>query len=353
MQSPSRLKPAMSPATPPQSVSISEVAREAGVSIATVSRVINGVANKAAPDTVARVRAVIATMGYRPSSAGRVLRSGQSRLVAVLASNMGNPTMPAIAAATEVALRRAGFVMVLCDTHDRPDLQDEYLREMRAQSARALVLLGAVDSPVLRDLAVAGEPVIYVNRRSPVEGTKAPYVGIDNRAAGLDVASWMARQSLTSVAMIHGALTSSATLDRVQGFQEGLLSHAIALPKRSVLTVNGQEHLEIGRLSMLRLLAQKSLPQAVFCTSDLIAYGAHRVTLESGQPRANDIVFVGFDDSPINPWVAPWLSTVRVPYAQFGDAIVQALQSPTRLEIILRHELIIRAVMAGVGASHS
>ena len=114
-------------------VSISAVAAHAGVSIATVSRVVNGVSNKASAATTARMQASIASLRYRPTGAGRALRSGQSRLVAVLAANMANPTMPAIAAAAEVALRCAGFVMVLCDIHDKPELQDEYRLEMRSQ----------------------------------------------------------------------------------------------------------------------------------------------------------------------------------------------------------------------------
>jgi LacI family transcriptional regulator len=131
--------------------------------------------------------------------------------VAVLATNMANPTMPAIAAAAEVALRGAGFVMVLCDTNDRADLQDEYLLEMRSQYARGLVLLGAVDSPVLRDFARAGERLVFVNQLSPVAGAPERYVGIDKLAAGADLAHWTAARQLSDVALIHARLTSSAT----------------------------------------------------------------------------------------------------------------------------------------------
>ena len=330
---------------PRESVSISAVAAHAGVSIATVSRVVNGVSNKASELTVARVRAAIATLGYRPTGAGRALRSGQSRLVAVLAANMANPIMPAIAAAAEVALRRAGFVMVLCDTHERPELQDEYLLEMRAQYARGLVLLGAVDSPVLRDFAHAGEPLVFVNRRSPVAGSRERYVGIDNRLAGAEVAYWMVSQKFLALALIHARLSSSATAERVQGFQDVLKEHGIALPKSRVQTLAGAEHLKIGYQGMARLLTHKVRPHAVFCTSDLIAYGAQRRAAESGLQIGRDMVLVGFDDSPMNPWVAPWLHAVRVPYAQYGAAIVQALNGDPIQNIILPHELVIRSTV--------
>lgn len=325
-----------------ESVSISEVAAHVGVSIATVSRVMNGVYGKVSAQTIDRVRAAIATLGYRPTGAGRALRSGQSRLVAVLAANMANPTMPAIAAAAEVALRGAGYVMVLCDTHDQPELQDEYLLEMRAQYARGLVLLGAVDSPVLRTFAHAGENLVFVNRRSPVPDTPERYVGIDNLAAGAEVAQWMADQHFTGVGLIHARLSSSATAQRVQGFRDRLQQRGIKLPKSRVQTVAGAEHLQIGYQGMTRLLDQAQPPRAVFCTSDLIAYGAHRRALESGLRVGTDLTLVGFDDSPMNPWVAPWLHAVRVPYADYGAAIVQALAADTSLSIILPHELVIR-----------
>ncbi len=325
------------------SVSISSVAAHAGVSIATVSRVVNGVANKASTATVARVQTAIATLGYRPTGAGRALRSGQSRLVAVLAANMANPTMPAIVAAAEVALRGAGYVMVLCDTHERPDLQDEYLLEMRAHYARGLVLLGAVDSPVLRSFVQTGEPLVFVNRRSPVGGASQRYVGIDNLRAGAEVALWIAAQGFGAVGLIHARLSSSATADRVTGFRAALKDSGIALPARRIQTVAGAEHLQIGYRGMQRLLAQAKPPQVVFCTSDLIAYGAHRRAREAGLQLGRDLVLIGFDDSPMNAWVAPWLHAVRVPYAAYGEAIVRALADTTSSAIILAHELVIRA----------
>jgi LacI family transcriptional regulator len=88
---------------------------------------------------------------------------------------------------------------------------------------------------------------------------------------------------------------------------------------------------------MANLLAQPTRPDAVFCTSDLIAYGAHRRAEEAGA----SIAFVGFDDSPLNAWIAPWLNAVRVPYAEYGEAIVRALQAGAG-DIVLRHELVAR-----------
>jgi LacI family transcriptional regulator len=324
-------------------VSISDVARRAGVSIATVSRVVNGVAKKASPETVARVQEAVSALGYRPLGAGRALRRRESRLVAVLAANLANPAMAAIAAAAEVALRGAGYMMVLCDTHDEPDLQDEYLLQMRAQYACGLVLLGAVDSPMLREFWAAREPLVFVNRSNPVPGGFGPYVGIDHHGAGRDVASWFHQRGWSDVALIHGRLSSSATADRVEGFRSELKACGLALVASRVQTKGGADHLQIGHHGMAKLLSRK-LPQAVFCTSDLIAYGAFRAASERGLLAGRDYVLVGFDDSPLNEWVAPWLHAVRVPYGEYGAAIVRALAAGPHSDerIVLPHQLNVR-----------
>lgn len=325
------MKPRKPPVRPRPAASISDVARKAGVSIATVSRVVNGVANKASAETVARVRDAIAAVGYRPTGAGQALRKGHSRLVAVLAANLANPAMTAVAASIETALRDIGLAMVLCDTHERPDLQDEYLLEMRAQAVRATIVLGAVQSPYL-PVAVAGDsPVLFVNRRCPGR-PEAPFVGIDNAAAGIAVADFLReRRPKGRLALIHGPLTSSATADRIAAFRRRLEKDKGRLAAGDIVTAPGLDHLEIGYRAMSDLLVGGA-PAGIFCLSDLIAFGAHRRLREASRTAPDDVLLVGFDDSPLNDWVAPWLSSVRVPYRAFGPSIVSALERLWRQE---------------------
>ena len=317
--------------------SVSTVAARAHVSIATVSRVINGVPNKASAATAERVWQAVEELGYRPVSVGRALRNRRSRLVALLAANLANPAMAAIAASAEAALREAGLVMVLCDTHDRADLQDEYLLEMRAQLACAMVLLGAVASPQLAAMRQEGETLLFVNRRSP--DAPAPFVGIDNHAAGAEVATFMRSRGVTAPGIIHGPRTSSATDARVTGFLHAVGRHA------RIATAPDLEHTAIGYRRALDVLPDDG-PRGIFCGSDLIAYGAHRRLNEAGLRVPDDVLLVGFDDNPLNDWVAPWLNSVRVPYDAFGPAVVAALDAAWRGEnvmTVLPHRLVIRS----------
>jgi LacI family transcriptional regulator len=310
-----------------------------------VSRVVNGVAKKASPETAARVWAAVHALGYRPMSVGQTLRQRQSRLVALLAANLANPAMAAIAASVEAALRSAGLVMVLCDTHDRADLQDEYLLEMRAQLVRATVLLGAVASPQLTALTRAGDTLLFVGRRSPAETAAAPacFIGIDNRRAGMDVAALLRQHGVTAPGLIHGPRSSSATADRINGFLAAQPNPASVRAG----SADGLDHVDIGYRCALDVLGPEGARRGVFCASDLIAYGAHRRLVEAGLQVPRDVILVGFDDNPLNDWVAPWLSSVRVPYGRFGPMVADALVPLERGEAvreILPHQLVPRGL---------
>jgi LacI family transcriptional regulator len=330
---------------PAARVSLSIIAHQAGVSVATVSRIANGHFNRARPETIERVQKLLDAHDYRPDQIGRALRRGESRIVALLAPNLNNPAMGAIATSTEAALREAGFVMILCDTHDEPKRQDEYLEAMRAQSVQGYVVVSAVESAVLRRFLDRGEPIVLVGRRQPQGARHAPFVGIDNHAAGAAVADHLVDAGCERLGMIHTGLSSSAIADRAAGFMERLAQRGVAANRVSRASSSNLQHLEAG-YAAIRALTATGWPDGLFCTSDLMAYGAHRHAAETGIAVPRQCRIVGIDDSPLNPWLAPWLTSVHVPYPEFGPVIVEQLAAvlagaatPDRL---LPHRLVIR-----------
>lgn len=325
--------------------SIAAVARHASVSTATVSRIVNGVTNKASVETVKRVQKAVSELGYRPSSAGQTLRRSESRLVALIAANLANPAMSAISASVEVALREKGLVMVLCDSHDRADLQDEYLLEMRAQAVQGFILLGAVESPALKEMVDADECIVFVNRTSPF-GAGPAFVGIDNSQAAAEAADFLFNKGVRRPLVIHGSLASSATSIRVAAFQQRFT--ALSGSRATVTGSNALDHMEIGRSAVAAYVADhRAPPEGIFCLNDLIAYGAARALRESGYKPDQDCLTIGFDDNPMNDWIAPWLTSVRVPYRQFGPVIVQTMleiaAGSRGVVVELPHELIDRS----------
>jgi LacI family transcriptional regulator len=329
----------------PRAASLRMVAGRAGVSIATASRVMNGLTVKVSEKTLRRVRQAAAELDYQPQSVGRALRVGKSRIVGVLVANLGNPVMAAIAASVEHALRRRGYVMLLCDTHERPEIQDEYLREMEAQLACAVVMVVAVRSPRLDAMRRRGIPLLFINRRDP-DDSASPYIGIDNIAAGRDVARHCIAREWRAPSVIHASSRYSTMRERLAGFLAGMAEGGVDRRAIARFTAPGLDHLRIGQDSMARLLSRTERPSAVVCLSDMLAYGAFHVAHGAGLNMPDEVAIVSFDDGPLNAWIAPWLSAVHTPYEQYGAAVVEALDKSARGESVgdtlLRHELLVR-----------
>lgn len=308
----------------PQQCRMQDVARRAGVSVATVSRIINGrAANRASPTTRKRVQDVITELHYRPLRAGRALRTKQSHLVALLIPDITNAFYAAIAHSVESALSDLGYAMILCNTDENSETQDVYLAEMQSHLVSSIVLLGAVDTPGLRRAMAAGVPVIFINRRAP-PGLSGPFVGIDNYSAAQLVAEQFIRQKYSHCATIHGPLFSSASRERLEGYRDRLARAGMPLEDRYV--VGAELTIESGYASAVRLLDLDPRPLAIFCGNDLIAYGAHRRCRELDLRVPEDVALFGFDDNPLNEWLAPWLSTIHVPFDGFGPATAQIVR---------------------------
>ncbi|MBB3999882.1 LacI family DNA-binding transcriptional regulator [Aureimonas pseudogalii] len=311
-------------------ISLATVAERAGVSVSTVSRIVNGETRRASPETVARVLRAVEEVGYRPNSVGRALRTRQSQVVAMLVANLDNPVMATIASSTEAALRNAGYVMILCDTHDRADLQDEYLEAMRSQLVCGFVLVAAVPSRVLSKLCHERAPLVFVTRRSP-HGVGA-FVGIDDRAAGAAVAECFVsdkRQRLGVVLPVH---SSPAAKARVAGFADRLAE--LGVDPRTVRHEMGEgtSHLDVGYDAAHRIFEAGPVHDALFCLSDQIAYGVHRRARERGIEIPEACSLISIDGSPLNAWIAPWLCSIQIPYANYGEEIVSSLKCVTAEE---------------------
>ena len=301
---------------------IGDVARRAGVSAATVSRVVNGVYDKASAKTVARVQAAVDDLKYRPGSIGRALRKQESRLVPFLVPDVSNAFYSAIAVSVEAALRDREYAMILCNTAEDPVRQDVYLTEMSSHLVPGIAMMGAVESPGLRAMVEGGETLVFVDRRSPYPGAQ-PFVGIDNFNAGRDVAHYMADHGLDRCGMICGPEASAASRDRRAGYLSGLAERQIS-PEDAHL-VKGGLTVEDGYRSATELFSRNPQPRAVFCVNDLVAYGARKRCSELGLDVPGDVVLFGIDDNPLNEWVAPWLSTVHVPADAIGEAVGRIL----------------------------
>lgn len=320
---------------------ISDVAKAAGVSVATVSRVLNGVAKKASPETVRKVKFAAAELAYQPSGVGRALRNRKSHLVAMMVPDATNAFYAAVATSVEIALRSKGYSMILCNSNEDPAIQDFYLAEMRSLLVSGVALLGSVPSRELTAMTESGFPLVHVNRKAP-QGLQAPFVGIDNYSAGATVAEQFINHGYTNFAAIHGPSHSSAQTDRYRGYIDRLSQEGIQVQPEWVREAKLTSQSGYSAASSMLNGTEEPLPRAIFCGNDPIAYGAYRRCQDLGLRIPKDIALFGFDDNPLNKWLAPWLSTIQAPYDDYGPAVVTAFEhmwsgssSDDQLETIL------------------
>ncbi|WP_431324781.1 LacI family DNA-binding transcriptional regulator [Rhizobium sp. YTU87027] len=319
---------------------IRDVARLSGVSTATVSRYFSGKADAISPRTLESVRHAAKVLGYTPSEIGRSLRLAQSRVVVMLVPDATNHFTADIAVSVESALKGVGLSMVLANTGENAAQQDRLLADAQGLRARAIVLQGAIDTPKLRELVAQQGNLIFVNRR-PAKGMNAPYVGIDNFQAGLAVGRYFVERGYRNCVAIHGPRHYSGSTARLDGFLSGIGDTTSVMQFESAYTMQaGYEH-------ACRLLDGARQKYSVFCANDMIAYGFYRAAIERNLRVPDDLVIFGFDDNRLNEWLAPWLTTVKVPALDFGPAIAELLETPRADQqhdrsIILPFELKVR-----------
>jgi LacI family transcriptional regulator len=321
-----------------------DVAEAAGVSTATVSRVFAGKSEVVAAATLRRVTIAAQRLGYTPSEIGRSLRLATTRIVVMLVPDATNDFCADAAMSVERALQKLGLSMVLCNTGEDAERQDQLLADAEGLRPHALIVLGAIDTPRLGKCSATRRRIIFLNRRPPPP-IQAPFIGIDNEAAGRAVAAHFIARGYTDCAIIHGPRRYAASRHRLEGFLAHFTEEAVDLAR--VRQIESTLTMEAGLEHGHGLLTSARPPRAVFCGNDMIAYGIHRAATERGTRVPEDLAIFGFDDNRVNDWLAPWLTTVRVPATEFGSAVAAILAAevdPQKVqEIILPFSLTLRS----------
>ncbi|EAR51117.1 transcriptional regulator (LacI family protein) [Oceanicola granulosus HTCC2516] len=325
----------------PKKVSIKDVARAAGVSIASVSRVINATPGRVSAETRERIEKAITELDYRPNRIGQALRGQMNDTFALVISSIQNNFYSAVAWEIERRLNDAGSAMLIYNSNEDPALQDRCLGDLASRQVSGVFLLCAVDTPGLQ--AAAGQtPLLFINRRVPsLPGV--PFVGIDDKSAAAELAGAVLRETGGRIGLIHGPSRSHTSRVRRDGFLETFDAAGRRLEGDSV--VEAELSMESGYACAGQLL-ESGRYAALICGNDQIAYGAFRRCRELGLTVPSDLAIYGFDDNPLNQWLAPWLNTVSVPHLRFAEAAVAGMmklvegQRPG--DTILPYDLVLR-----------
>jgi LacI family transcriptional regulator len=316
---------------------IYEVAALAGVSPATVSRVLNGLA--VSEEKTRRVRDAAAKLGFTPNKTARRLRNRSSEIIALLIPDIENPFFTALARGVEDRAQESGFSVVLCNTDDDPAKELRYLQIVASEHMAGVILAPASDEVDLGAIVSLGRPVVAIDRTTPypVDGVK-----IDNRAAGIAATNALFDLGYHRVACIAGPAGIETTEERFLGWREVVGERSTHIPDSYLQHANFR--VDGGRTAMRALLDADPPPDAVVTTNNLMAVGALQVLGEAGiSPQEFGVAVVG--DLPFATLMPAAVAQVHLPARHIGTTAATMLleriggnTSPPRT-VVLRAEL--------------
>ncbi|MGY1809829.1 LacI family DNA-binding transcriptional regulator [Blastococcus sp. SYSU D00669] len=303
---------------------IYDVAREAGVSSATVSRVLAG-RDGVAERTRAHVLAVAERMDYRPNEVARSLSRRTSDMVAVMLPDITNPFFSELVKGVQSAAFRRGLTTLICNTEAEPALERKYLDGLLASQVRYILVVGlTLDADTVAEYVSAGLTFIALDR--PLQRSSQVLIQSDNRAGGELAVRHLIELGHRRIAHIAGPADVPLSADRRQGYLDALRAADIEIDDALLVESEFSEH---GGARAFEELDRRAVEfTAVFAGDDLIAMGALSSALERGRSVPDDLSLVGFDDVIYARFTAPSLTTVRQDALAMGERAVEILAMP-------------------------
>jgi LacI family transcriptional regulator len=323
---------------------ISDVAKRAGVSKATVSHVINNT-RFVEEETRQRVLQAIAELGYRPSSAARSLTTNRTETIGVVISDASNYFFGEVLLGIEDVLRPANYGLIVCNTAEILEREAHYLDLLLRQRVDGVIAAATSQRwDILAQAEVQHTPLVFMDRS--FEGLGGPFVGVDNKRGAYLGTCHLIECGHRQIGILAGFQRLSTMRERLAGFRQALQEHDIPLPEEWVVT--SPLSVEAGREAMRQILTLPERPTAVFFSNNLLSLGALLAIGELGLRCPEDISVIGFDD---HPWAAvsdPPLTVVWQPAQQLGQVAAQMAlalingERPPESRVLLECELIVR-----------
>ncbi|NLH79426.1 MAG: substrate-binding domain-containing protein [Phyllobacteriaceae bacterium] len=322
-------------------VGIKDVARAAGVSAATVSRVLGH--GPVSADLREKVEAAVRATGYRPNLSARRLRSQHSRTIGLIVSDIRNPFFTTLSRAVEDAAYRAEMRVVLCNTDENPDREAMYLRLMQEER-----ITGLIYAPTRASIGRLGDlafdfPIVLVDRAGPNGDHDA--VVIDNVAAAGLLVGHLADQGHARIFGLFGN-TSSTAQERHDGYRAAMSARGLVADARFVAPQP-----EAAATALAERLATGERPDAVVVSNGLLLLGAYRALHDAGLDIPGDVALAGFDNETWTELVGPGLTVIEQPVADIGRTAMDLLFERLRLPDMAPRKIVLSGRLVARGSS--
>ncbi len=306
-----------------EAVTIADVARRAGVSESTVSRVMSA-SRPVTPAIEATVKKAAADLGYSGNSIARALRRKQTDTIGMVVPSILNPFFTTLVDSMERVLHAQGKVLFLCDSRQDPEVEADHLRSLIERHVDGIVV-----SPCHEELSkpaiaasAARTSLVQLDRRVAVDNTD--WVGVDDDAAMSLVLTYLKEHGAESAAFVTSEFTNSSTHDRLEGFERH--TRLLGIETRPEWIVLGEFSVDSGRAAGHRLLEAEEIPDAIVCADDLIAFGVLQACRALGIDLPGRVQVTGFDNLEFAAYVDPPLTSIDQPTVRMAEEVMRLLE---------------------------
>lgn len=325
-----------------ETVTIQDVAKAAGVSVATISRVLNQ-SPLVKEKTRVKVEETIKKMNYEPNYLGRELRRAETMRILMLTPSLKFPMLSRIYQGIEDTARQHGYNVIICSTSNARSKEEELLQLLKTRIVDGVIMCSTTLSAA--ELNELGNSYSIVQCSEWKQASNTCLVGIDNEKAAFELVHYLIGAGHKRIAMISSHNQNSSKL-REKGYKRAL--EAAGLPFDTSLLKRGDYTYENAEELTLELLQQDNQPTAIFCINDIVAIGCINAAKKLGKRVPEDIAVTGFDDTKESIMAVPQITTIRQPQYELGSVSMEMLirringEAKRGENVMLDHELIKR-----------
>ncbi len=342
-----RARRSSAPAKYESRVTMNQIAREAGVSLGTVSHVVNGTATVRDP-LRQRVLKAVKNLGYEPNELSRGLRLNRTSMIGMIIPDITNPFFPGVVRGVEDVAYKNQFRLVLCNTDNDPQKEATYLSQLKSFLPAGILMIPSLDSTVTP--TAGGPPIVCVDRRP--ENWKGDMVTVANREGAYKATRHLLDMGHHQIGVITGPGHLTNAMERLRGFRQALNDAKIAIAPEYIQEARFDR--VSGYTAALRLLQLLPRPTAIFAMNDLMAMGALLAIRELRLACPGDVSVLSFDGLEQTELTDPPLTAVYQPGYQIGYTAagllverIEGLKAPAK-EIVLQTELRVRSSVANL-----
>ena len=326
------------------SVTLANVAQAAGVSIATVSRVLTDSDHPVTEETRSKVLETAERLGYRPNLIARSLRTDQTLTIGLIVENILSPFIPPIIRSIHDYLQQHNYLSIIINSDWDPEVETEAILGLSRRQIDGIIFVESCLRSSDQVSELVDKPHIFVHR---LFNSLSPNAVVPDERYGARLATkHLAELGHQRIAFINGPEQWDATINRMMGYQEELAACGISFDP--ALVERGDWEVQSGYLATQRLMTLERPPTAIFAANDLMALGAIYAIQEAGLQVPGDVAIVGYDDRDFSGFVRPAITTVRMPCEEMGRTSAKSLLRLIDEEVdaleptLIRGELVVR-----------